>query len=202
MTEFYILKELILKDLKLSIRRGFEVLASLSFVLISALLISQANLYAEVLVPALWIVVVFIAVFTTTTSFIREFDSKTLQGLLLSPISPQIVFFSKVLFSYILIVLLGLIEILFLYIFSGCDHVFEVIPIFLIFSFYISIVSAFSSALVMYSEGRGFLIPVIVFVFTIPVIPTVFEQRIFFLLIETAAIALAIFSISSYVIEI
>ena len=76
-----------------------------------------------------------------------------------------------------------------------------IIPIFIIFSFHISVISAFASALVMYSEGRSFLIPMIVFIFTLPIIIPLLRFDLITLLLETLAISLSVFSLSSYILE-
>ncbi len=195
--------EHLIKDFKIEFRRKFEVLASLSFVLVSALILSQASFFTtkSILIPSFYIVVVFIAVFTSTTSFVREKDSKTLEGLMLLPIHPSTIFLAKTFFSFILITIQGFIELLFLAVFSNYFELLNLLPTFLVFSLYMAVVSAFSSALVMFSEGRGFLIPMIVFVFTIPIVSTLLSGNLAILLIETLSVSLAIVSLSTYLFD-
>ncbi|WP_457550253.1 ABC transporter permease subunit [Archaeoglobus sp.] len=195
--------ELLIKDFKIEFRRKFEILASLSFVLVSALILSQASFFTTkvILIPSFYIVVVFIAVFTSTTSFVREKDSKTLEGLMLLPIHPSTIFVAKTIFSFILITIQGSIELFFLAIFSNNTEILNLFPTFLVFSLYMAVVSAFSSALVMFSEGRGFLIPMVVFIFTIPVVSTLMSGNLVTLLIETFSVSLAIVSLSTYLFE-
>ncbi len=128
-------------------------------------------------------------------------DSKTIYGLKLIPISPVIVFLSKTVFAFSLIILQGLVELLLISIFSNDFNLIAILPIFVVFSFYVAVVSAFSSALVMFSEGRGFLIPMIVFIFTLPVVSPLLNIDLTTLLIETVAISLSIVSLSSYILE-
>jgi len=193
---------LLLKDLKVEGRRKFEILASFSFVLVSSLLISQSSFYAtqELIIPAFLLTVVFIAVFTSTTSFVREMDNKTLYGLKLLPIPAYVIFISKTLFTFILITLQGFAELFFLTIFSGYN-LFGILAIFVVFSFYISVIASFSSALVMYSEGRGFLIPMLIFVFTAPVIAVLLRMDLVMLILETVVITSAVLTLSSYILE-
>jgi len=194
--------EIIVEDLKVEIRRRFEVLASLSFVLSSSLLIAQAGLVSKsIIYPAFFIVVIFLAVFTSTTSFLREMDSKTIYGLKLLPIHPYTVFLAKSLFTFLLIVFQGFLEMIFLAIFSNDFGLFGLTPIFLIFSFYIAVISSFSSALVMYSEGRGFLIPMLIFIFTSPVLIPLLRLDLFTLILETLSVSLAMVSLSPYILE-
>ncbi len=194
---------LIVKDFKVELRRKFEILSSLTFVAVSSLISAYASFLTtkEIIIPSFFIILVFIAVFTSTTSFIREMDSKTIYGLRLIPISPVIVFLSKTLFTFSLVILQGLVELLLLSIFSNDFNLIAILPIFVVFSFYIAVVSAFSSALVMFSEGRGFLIPMIVFIFTLPVVSPLMDMDLITLLLETVAISLSIISLSSYVLE-
>ncbi|RLI85329.1 MAG: hypothetical protein DRP01_06435 [Archaeoglobales archaeon] len=193
--------EVLIKDFRVEIRRRFEILASLSFVLISSLLIAQASLISkDIILPSFFIVIIFLAVFTSTTSFVREMDSKTIYGLKLLPIHPYKIFLEKSLFTFLLILFQGFLEMFFLAVFSSVS-LFEHIPIFIIFSFYIATVSSFSSALVMYSEGRGFLIPMLIFIFTYPVLAPLLRLDTFTLILETLSVSLAMVSLSPYILE-
>lgn len=194
---------LIIKDFKIELRRKFEILSSLTFVTISSLLIAYASFLTtqKIIIPSFFVVVLFIAIFTSTTSFIREMDSKTIYGLKLVPISPSLIFFAKTTFTFLLILFQGFLELLLLSIFSNSFALLLIIPIFIIFSFHISVISAFASALVMYSEGRSFLIPMIVFIFTLPIIIPLLRFDLITLLLETLAISLSVFSLSSYILE-
>ncbi len=194
---------LIIKDFKIEMRRKFEILSSLTFVTISSLLIAYASFLTtqKIIIPSFFVVVLFIAIFTSTTSFIREMDSKTIYGLKLVPISPSLIFFAKTTFTFLLILFQGFLELLLLSIFSNSFALLSIIPIFIIFSFHISVISAFASALVMYSEGRSFLIPMIVFIFTLPIIIPLLRFDLITLLLETLAISLSVFSLSSYILE-
>lgn len=195
--------KLLVKDLKVEIRRKFEILSSASFVLISSLLVAQASFVTteDLIAPSFFVIVIFIAVFTSTTSFVREMDSKTIYGLKLLPIPPHIIFLAKALFTFILIIFQGFLELLFLSLFSNRFDLFKLTPVFILFSFYISVVSAFASALVMYSEGRSFLIPMIIFIFTFPTIVTLLKLDALTLLLETLAVTLAIATLSPYILE-
>jgi len=190
--------ELLIKDIKVELRRGFEIIASISFVLVSSLLLAQTSIN---LVASFYVLVVFLAVFTSTTSFIREMDSKTLEGLKLLPTPSYIIFLEKAVFSFILIIFQGFLGMLFLSLFSNSLELLEISPLFVVFSLYISVISSFSSALVMFSEGRGFLIPMMVFVFTAPIIPTLLKGDVLSLAIETIAVILIATVLTTFVLE-
>ena len=190
--------ELLIKDIKVELRRGFEILASLSFILLSSLLLAQTGVN---LTASSYVLIVFLAVFTSTTSFVREMDSKTLDGLKLLPTPSYVIFLEKAVFSFILIISQGCLGMLFLSIFSNSFELFDFFPLFVVFSLYLSVISSFSSALVMFSESRGFLIPMMVFVFTAPIIPTLLKGDILSLAVETIAVILITTVLATFVLE-
>lgn len=187
--------ELLIKDFKVELRRGYELLASISFVLISSLLLSQVG------ADQFFVLIVFISVFTSTTSFVREMDSRTLEGLKLLPTPNYMIFLEKSLFSFILIIFQGFLGLVFLSVFSNNLKLLEIIPIFIVFSLYLSVISSFSSALVMFSEGRGFLIPMMIFVFTAPIIPTLLRGDVLSLFVETIAVMLIATVLTTFILE-
>ena len=190
--------ELLIKDIKVELRRGFEILASLSFILLSSLLLAQTGVN---LTASFYVLIVFLAVFTSTTSFVREMDSKTLDGLKLLPTPSYVIFLEKAVFSFILIISQGCLGMLFLSIFSNSFELFDFFPLFVVFSLYLSVISSFSSALVMFSESRGFLIPMMVFVFTAPIIPTLLKGDILSLVVETIAVIIITTVLATFVLE-
>ncbi len=166
----------LLKDIQVEARRGFEVLASIGFISAASLIVAEVAVRSftpQFVIPALWIIVVFIAIFTATTTFVREVDKRTIFGVRLLPIPPSIIFLSKMVFSFILILFQGGISLLILAVFSGQLYMLStnVLFVFIALGLHVSAIASFTSALVMYSEGRAFLIPMLVFILTIPVIP-------------------------------
>jgi len=190
--------ELLIKDIKVELRRGFEILASVSFVLISSLLLAQTSIN---LVASFYVLIVFLAVFISTTSFVREMDSKTLEGLKLLPTPSYVIFLEKAVFSFLLIIFQGFLGMLFLSLFSNSFELLRILPLFVVFSLYISVISSFSSALVMFSEGRSFLTPMIVFVFTAPIIPTLLKGDVLSLAVETVAVILIATILATFILE-
>lgn len=167
---------IIKKDLTLELRRGYEYLSSLAFVIAASLVISQiiSKLFREDLfIPSIWIVIVFIGIFTTSNSFIREVDKKTIYGLRLLPIPASTVFLSKTIYTYILVLSQSILYLMFQTLFTMLSPKLSIdlFIILVIFTFNISVIASFTSALVMYSEGRSFLIPMLIFIFSLPVIP-------------------------------
>ncbi len=217
MSKFSQVYWMLVKDLMVESRRGFEILASMGFISAAALVIAQAafeSLTPKLVIPAFWITILFIAIFTSTTAFVREADKKTLPGLRLIPISPSVIFLSKTLFTFLLILGQGFIEIILLAVFSSQWYLISdrVLITFVVSSLHISAIAAFASALVMYSEGRAFLIPMLIFVLTAPIIPTVltlanpsypFEMVTFaILLLETLIMVTATAVLSEFVLSV
>jgi ABC-type transport system involved in cytochrome c biogenesis permease component len=167
---------LIWKDLLIEFRRPFELLASVSFIIGASILVSEAafkSLNPELIIPSLWILIVFVSIFTTTISFTREVDKKTIYGLRLLPISPIYIFVSKIVLTLTMVILQGAIVLLAVSLFSPTVNILNirVIYAFILLSIQLSIIASFISAIVMYSEGRSFLIPMFILIFVIPILP-------------------------------
>ncbi len=205
------------KDLTLEVRRGYEYLSSLAFVIAASLVISQiiVKLFREDLfIPSIWIVIVFIGIFTTSNSFIREVDKKTIYGLRLLPIPSSTLFLAKTIYTYILVFTQSLLYLLFQMLFTMMipKLTIQLVVTLLLFTFNISVIASFTSALVMYSEGRSFLIPMLIFVFSLPIIPfaTVLSDPglptspldLPFFIIETFTVFIAFTFLSEYLLEV
>jgi heme exporter protein B len=169
---------LLRKDLMVEFRRRFEILASIAFIAAASVIIAEAAFRAldpELVQPALWIIIIFISIFTSTVSFTREVDKNTIYGLRLLPVSPMHIFVSKIIFTLFLILFQGFISLYLLTVFSGQWFLlsFRTLIGFILLSIQLSIVASFTSAIVMYSEGRAFLIPMFIMIFTVPIIPSI-----------------------------
>ena len=204
MKELIKLLYLVLKDLKIEIRRGFELSSLFLFVLLVSLLISYSSyfVFKYVAIPSFFILVIFVAIFSSTTTFVREVDKNTLLGLKIAPIKPATVFMSKSIFTFILVSINGLFASIFLTVFTRSFAPLEILPAFFVFAVYVSTVSSFSSALVMYSEGKSSLIPMLTFVFVFPIIPSLMNLNVQILALETALIFLAFTVLFDYLMEI
>lgn len=166
----------LVKDLKIEIERSFEIIASIGFVAIGALIIAQAAYIAlepALVMPAFWVVLLFVAMFTSTTTFIREADKKTLFGLKLIPTSPALIYIGKTLFTFIMLLIQGTVGIALLAVFSGQWYLISArfFAVFVLLSVYFSVVATFVSAVVMYSEGKVVLLPILLLVMCAPLIP-------------------------------
>ena len=166
---------LIIKDIRIELRRSHELLASIAFVSIASLSVSlfaYRSLTPEFVVPSLWLFTLFIGIFVSMITFVSEHDRNTLISLRLLPMTPSTLFISKTIYTYLITLFESLISLLFLSLFTSTTILLrlETVIVLIIFSLYISSISSFTSMLVMYAEGRSFLIPVLIFILSIPML--------------------------------
>ncbi len=116
------------------------------------------------------LVAVFLAVFASLASFVREYEQGTLDAVRLAPVSPEILFIAKTMYSFMFIALQLVVYLLTVSFFGqrwglvGVDSVLLA----LITSAYLSGVSSLASAILVYSEAKGVLLPVTVLVLVLP----------------------------------
>jgi len=166
---------LLVKDIRIELRRGHEILASIAFVSIASLamsLFAYKSQNFEFVVPSLWLFTLFISIFISMITFVSEHDKNTLVGLRILPISPSLIFVSKAIFTYLITVVESMVALVLLSIFSSTWILFNpvIILVLFVFTLYLAGVSSFTSLLVMYSEGRSFLIPVLIFILSVPLL--------------------------------
>jgi heme exporter protein B len=147
---------------------------SLIAVLISSFSMGPFSPYSNEIVSALlWIIFLFTAMLGFYTSFIREMEHGTINGLRLLPTSCQAIFLGKILYGFLL---MGMIEIivtpLSMVLF---DYSFNSNPLFVVLVFALgtldfAVVGATVSGLTMYTESRTILIPLLSFPLVLPVI--------------------------------
>jgi len=167
--------EILFKDLRLELRRRYEIYAIVIFALLSNLSFGFAlgPLNPNVLefVPAvLWISILFIGMLSFTTVFVREMDKGYIDGLRLAPISPQAIFMGKACYTFILmcvgtVFLIPSSMVLLNYSFHS-DYSLVVL-VFVLGILNIAVVGSMISALAMYVESRALIIPAL----SLPLIP-------------------------------
>ena len=168
---------LAVKDLNVELRRAHELLSIIAFALTSILMSSFAwrgSLIRtpEVLSAALWIVVYFSSILALTTSFAREVNRGTIEGLRSLPIPPFVVLMGKVLYSHVVLLLVLLTTVMSSIIFLNLEV--AVIPallvVFVVGVMDLALVGSMVSALVMYSEGKTLLLSFLFFPVSVPVL--------------------------------
>lgn len=164
---------LLRKDLMVEFRRVFEVLAIFVFPLavISSLSfgIATMQLTGPLVYHLIWPLMLFEAVFLTTTIFTREEEKGTLNGLRLLPCSSWVICASKSLYSLLFTLATSMEALILLIFFARLQPIsLPAYGVVILVAVNIVMISAFSSALTMHSEGKSVVIPFMVAFFSIP----------------------------------
>jgi heme exporter protein B len=165
------------KDLVIELRRPHEFLSILAFSLTSILISSFTwrgivTLEAAVISATLWIVIYFSSILTLTTSFAREVDRGTLEGLRSLPCSAYTILIGKVIYGAVILLLVLLATLTSSFFFLNIDSS-AFLPIFVPFVVGVidlAVVGSIVSALVMYSEGKTLLLSFLVFPVSVPIL--------------------------------
>ncbi len=164
---------LVRKDLLLDARRLSEAGSMLVFVAAAAVLASYAVRGAvspRASIAGLVVVMVFLAVYTALSSFIREAERGTLDALRVAPIAPEELYTAKLVYSTILLFGSSVAYAILYAFFSGDASLLEptALLVTLLVSLYMAAASSLSSAILVYSEARSFLLPVTITVLILP----------------------------------
>ena len=163
------------KDVTIDMRRRVEAGSVLVFAVAAGVLASYimggvAGISAAAVASSLSLVLLFLAVFASLASFVREADRGTLDGLRAAPVGPEAVFLAKLVYSLALLVVNLLVYLLVLRVFGGVSAALSpgVLTAGLASSVYLAAVSSLVSAILVFSEARGVLMPVMVTVLSLP----------------------------------
>ncbi len=162
------------KNLMIDVRRAVELLAAAVFSLAAAVAAAFASTYSAdgfaTGVACLMLIEVFIAVYSATTSFVREEEKGTLDGLKAAPIDPAALFLAELLHCYFTIIALTGVAAVLLYALSNAAGLLS-LPVILVLALlgvHLAAAAALSSAIAVYVEARGILIPMLLLVFSAP----------------------------------
>jgi heme exporter protein B len=165
------------KDIMIELRRAHEFMSILAFAVTSILVSSFAwkgafSLSPEVISATLWIVVYFSSILALTTSFAREVDRGTIDGLRSLPCPAYSILLGKVLYGGAILLVVLISTVLSSVVFLNIDA--SVLPALLIV-FAVGVVDlammgSVVSALVMYSEGKTLLLSFLFFPVSVPVL--------------------------------
>jgi heme exporter protein B len=165
------------KDLVIELRRPHEFLSILAFSLTSILISSFTwrsvlTLEAAVISATLWIVIYFSSILTLTTSFAREVDRGTLEGLRSLPCPAYTILIGKVIYGCVilLLVLLATLTSSFFFLNIDASTLFPILVPFVIGVIDLAVVGSIVSALVMYSEGKTLLLSFLFFPVSVPIL--------------------------------
>lgn len=163
---------LLWKDFTVEARRALELVTTLLFSLIVASFVGfsvakfSPDRFMGLVIGGTGIVLTqaFIAIFVAIMSFVREADRGTLTGLKLAPVTPVTLYVSKLIFTLILVEVFTVIAYGALIYFGGytLEPMRGSLAILLASGLYLSVVSAFTSALSIHLEAKLALIPTLV----------------------------------------
>jgi heme exporter protein B len=165
------------KDLVIELRRAHEFMSILAFALTSILISSFAwrgvlILSPDVVSATLWIVIYFSSILTLTTSFSREVDRGTIEGLRSLPCPSYAILIGKMLYGFVILFTVLIATILSSTIFLNIR--LSVIPnlmiVFAVGVIDLAIVGSIVSAIVMYSEGKTLLLSFLFFPVSVPIL--------------------------------
>lgn len=166
------------KDIKVELRRSYEILSILAFSVSSLLTCSfvwgsAVTVSSEVASATLWIILFFTSVLAFTTSFTREMDRGTLGGLKTLPCPAFSILLGKFLYVMILLFLVEFVLLTFSIVFFNLrilESFAGYLPVFIIGIIDLSFAGSFVSSLVMFSEGRTLLLSFLLFPICMPVL--------------------------------
>ncbi|HEC38352.1 MAG TPA: hypothetical protein ENI29_08950, partial [bacterium] len=115
------------KDIKSEVRQINDLFSILLFGVISIFIFSSAynygtqiqNMPVGIFVIENWLIIFFILIFIMTKLFVQEKESGTLGGLITSPVSASTILLSKIVFCFILLILIEVIIFLVSFFFSA-----------------------------------------------------------------------------------
>lgn len=165
------------KDLTIELRRVHEFMSILAFALTSVLISSFAwrgllVLSPEVVSATLWIVIYFSSILALTTSFSREVDRGTIDGLRSLPCPAYTILIGKIIYGVVILFTVFMATILSAIIFLNIRLVVlpSLIVVFSLGVIDLAIIGSIVSAIVMYSEGKTLLLSFLFFPVSIPVL--------------------------------
>ena len=166
-----------IKDLIVELRRPHELLSIIAFTLSSIIVSSFSWRTLLILDPlvisaAMWVVIFFASILVLTTSFAREVDRGTIDGLRSIPCPPYAVLAGKMIYGIItlVIVLLSLIFSSLLFLNLSTALIIPLVIIFTIGAIDFALMGSMMSAVLMYSEGKNLLLAFLFFPVSVPIL--------------------------------
>lgn len=167
---------LVWKDILLELRSRDIVISVLVFGLLVAVVFHFAldvspQRVTELAPGILWVAFAFAAILAMNRAFVVEKEQGTLEGLLLSPISRDAIFFGKVMASFLFMLIVeGALLPVFAVLFSFTPFSFTLILTIVLGTLGFATVGTLFSAIAVQTRSREIMLPVLLFPITLPVI--------------------------------
>lgn len=165
------------KDIMVELRRPHELLSIIAFTLSSVIISSfswrtMLSLPPIVVSATLWIILYFASILVLTTSFAREFDRGTIDGLRSLPCPPIAIIAGKIVYGLVILVIVLLSLIASSLLFLNLDSTFmsTLSMIFILGAIDLALIGSMMSAVLMYSEGKNLLLAFLFFPVSVPIL--------------------------------
>jgi len=165
------------KDLIVELRRPHELLSIIAFTLSSIIVSSFSWRTILILDPlvisaAMWVVIFFASILVLTTSFAREIDRGTIEGLRSLPCPPFAILVGKMIYGMatLVLVLISLVLSSLLFLNLSTSLITSLLLIFIIGAIDFAIMGSMMSAVLMYSEGKNLLLAFLFFPVSVPIL--------------------------------
>jgi heme exporter protein B len=165
------------KDLRVEFRRLYEFLSIVTFAVSSVLIVSfnwRGTTFpaGDVVSIVLWVITFFSCILILTTSFSREVDRGTIDGLRSLPLRVESILLGKFLYGFVLMLFIIAIVLPSSVIFMGVDPalVGSLSFTFIVGYLDLTLVGSMVSALLIYSEGKTLLLSFLLLPASIPVL--------------------------------
>jgi heme exporter protein B len=159
------------------LRRPHELLSIVAFTLSSVIVSSFSwrsvlSLPPVVVSATLWIVLYFACILVLTTSFAREVDRGTIDGLRSLPCPPAVIIGGKILYGLVIlvVVLLSLMASSLLFLNLGLAYLWRLSLVFFLGAVDLAVMGSMMSAVLMYSEGKNLLLAFLFFPVSVPIL--------------------------------
>ncbi|MGQ9753721.1 MAG: heme exporter protein CcmB [Thermaceae bacterium] len=168
---------LALRDLRLEVRGRAGLLSVFSFFLVMLFILAlglgpEEALLREAAPGALWVGMAFAGSLLATRAFGLEVENGTLDDLLLFPGSREWIYFGKLLFQMILLLVLGVVGLLVAagLFYLPLDRFFPLLFTLFLGSLGYASVATFYAGLLSRLRGRDILLPLLLFSLVVPVV--------------------------------
>ena len=165
------------KDLRVEFRRLYELLSIVTFAVSSVLIVSfnwrgAAYPPGDVVSVVLWVITFFSCILILTTSFSREVDRGTIDGLRSLPLRVESILLGKFVYGFVLMSLIIGIVLASSVVFMGVDAglLGLLVIVFVVGYLDLTLVGSMISALLIYSEGKTLLMSFLLLPASIPVL--------------------------------
>jgi heme exporter protein B len=168
---------LAIKDLTVELRRPHELLSIIAFTMSSVIVSSFSwrtvlSLDPVVASSTLWVIVYFASILVLTTSFAREVDRGTIDGLRSLPCPPYAILVGKMIYGLVtlIIVLVCLLTSSLFFMNLDASILPALLTVFMLGAVDFALMGSIMSAVLMYSEGKNLLLAFLFFPVSVPIL--------------------------------